>query len=122
MSASPVDNESMTPVIKSTVISVVLGGLAMAARLLLSEHPVSAGYIIRRLAAAGITAAFVGWGITDYVASVTLRYCLIGICAYSAPEVADAAARWLRNKMNKAVDAEAPKKRVKRHAGRKTKR
>lgn len=103
MSAAPVDPDQVPQEVKDGLVAGVLGSLAMAARLLLSQEPVSLGWVIRRIFAAGITALFVGFFLQEHVASVPLRYAIIGVCGYSAPEVADYAARWLKGKMGQEV-------------------
>jgi hypothetical protein len=109
MSAAPLDPDQVPQEVKDGLVSGVLGSLAMAARLLLSAEPVTLGWVIRRVAAAGITALFVGYFLQEHVSSVPLRYAIIGVCGYSAPEVADYAARWLKAKMGNEV-AKAEKK------------
>jgi len=103
MSAAPIDPDQVPQEVKDGLVAGVLGSLAMAARLLLSSEPVSLGWVIRRIFAAGITALFVGFFLQEHVASVPLRYAIIGVCGYSAPEVADYAARWLKGKMGQEV-------------------
>lgn len=103
MSAAPVDPDQVPQEVKDGLVAGVLGSLAMAARLLLSTEPVSLGWVIRRIFAAGITALFVGFFLQEHVSSVPLRYAIIGVCGYSAPEVADYAARWLKGKMGQEV-------------------
>jgi len=103
MSTPPIDPNEVPQEVKDGIVASVLGGLAMAARLLLSSEPVSVGWVLRRVAAASITALFVGFFLQEHVSSVPLRYAIIGACGYSAPEVADAAAKWLRAKMGQEV-------------------
>lgn len=103
MSAAPLDPDQVPQEVKDGLVAGVLGSLAMAARLLLSTEPVSLGWVIRRICAAGITALFVGFFLQEHVSSVPLRYAIIGVCGYSAPEVADYAARWLKGKMGQEV-------------------
>jgi len=103
MSAAPIDPDQVPQEVKDGLVAGVLGSLAMAARLLLSQEPVSLGWVIRRIFAAGITALFVGFFLQEHVSSVPLRYAIIGVCGYSAPEVADYAARWLKSKMGQEV-------------------
>ena len=103
MSAAPVDPDQVPQEVKDGLVAGVLGSLAMAARLLLSTEPVTLGWVIRRIFAAGITALFVGFFLQEHVSSVPLRYAIIGVCGYSAPEVADYAARWLKGKMGQEV-------------------
>ena len=104
MSAAPVDPDSVPQEVKDGIVASVLGGLAMVARLLLSAEPVSLGWVFRRVAAASITALFVGFFLQEHVSSVPLRYAIIGACGYSAPEVADHAAKWLRSRMGQEVE------------------
>ena len=61
----------------------------MTARLLMSEEPVTIGWVLRRLTAASITAVLVGYGIKDQIQSESLRLCVIGGCGYCAPEITD---------------------------------
>jgi len=85
----PIDNESTQSIIKDGLIASILGGLAMTSRLLLSVEPVSPGWVIRRVSAAAITAALVGYGIQDHISSPGLRMAVIGGVGYSAPECLD---------------------------------
>lgn len=110
MSAAPIDPNDVPQEVKDGVVASVLGGLAMTARLLLSSEPVSVGWVVRRVLAASITALFVGFFLQDHVSSVPLRYALIGACGYSAPEVADYAAKWVKGKMGQEVAKVTPKK------------
>ena len=110
MSAAPIDPNEVPQEVKDGVVASVLGGLAMTARLLLSSEPVSVGWVVRRVLAASITALFVGFFLQEHVSSVPVRYALIGACGYSAPEVADYAAKWLRAKMGQEVAKVSPKK------------
>ena len=79
----------MNGLVKDGVIASILGGLAMTARLLMSEEPVTVGWVIRRLFAASITAVMIGYGIKDHIQSESLRLCVIGGCGYCAPEICD---------------------------------
>jgi hypothetical protein len=81
--------EDYNGLMKDGIIASILGGLAMTARLLMSEEPVTIGWVLRRLAAASITAVLVGYGVKDYIASESLRLCVIGGCGYCAPEITD---------------------------------
>jgi len=114
MSTPPIDPNEVPQEVKDGVVASVLGGLAMAARLLLSSEPVSVGWVLRRVAAASITALFVGFFLQEHVSSVPLRYAIIGACGYSAPEVADYAAKWLRGKMGQEVEKVTKKSNAKR--------
>jgi len=86
MSQPPEDYNGL---VKDGLIASILGGLAMTARLLMSEEPVTIGWVLRRLAAASITAVLVGYGVKDYITSESLRLCVIGGCGYCAPEITD---------------------------------
>lgn len=81
--------EDINGLVKDGLIASILGGLAMTARLLMSQEPVTIGWVLRRLAAASITAVLVGYGVKDYIASESLRLCVIGGCGYCAPEITD---------------------------------
>ena len=94
----PIDGDSTQSLIKDGLVASILGGLAMTARLLLSTEPVSPGWVFRRITAAGITAAVVGYGIQDHIASPGLKMAVIGMCGYAAPEVTDMALRWIKEK------------------------
>jgi len=94
----PIDPESFPKELKDGVIASILGGLAMTARLLLSQEPVSVGWVIRRVLAAAITAALVGYAITDHIESPGLRMGVVGAAGYAAPECLDYLMRYIKNK------------------------
>jgi hypothetical protein len=94
----PIDPESFPKELKDGVIASILGGLAMTARLLLSQEPVSVGWVIRRVLAAAITAALVGYAITDHIESPGLRMAVVGAAGYAAPECLDYLMRYIKNK------------------------
>jgi len=96
--------------VKDGLIASVLGGLAMTARLLLSTDPVSLGWVLRRLAAASITAVLVGFGIKDQIQSESLRLCVIGICGYATPEVCDFLIKYLKARGEKELGNEKKRK------------
>jgi hypothetical protein len=85
----PIDPESLPKELKDGIVASVLGGLAMTARLLLSTEPVSLGWVVRRVLAAAITAALVGYGIQDHIQSPGLRMAVVGAAGYAAPECLD---------------------------------
>ena len=89
--------------VKDGVVSGVLGGLAMVARLLLSTEPVTFGWVVRRIFAASITACFVGYGIQDHIQSIPLRMAVVGACGYAAPEVTDYLLRYIKARGEKEV-------------------
>ena len=74
---SPIDPESVPKELKDGVVASILGGLAMTARLLLSTEPVTLGWVVRRVLAAAITAALVGYGIQDHISSPGLRMAVV---------------------------------------------
>jgi hypothetical protein len=85
-----------------------LGAAAMLARILMSQEPVTFGYIVRRMAAAGITSVLVGFAVQDYIHSEGLRFAAIGMCGYCAPELCDAGLRFVKAKAAaKVAQAEA---------------
>ena len=94
----PIDPESFPKELKDGVIASILGGLAMTARLLLSTEPVTLGWVVRRVIAAAITAALVGYAITDHIESPGLRMGVVGAAGYAAPECLDYLMRYIKNK------------------------
>ena len=76
----------------------------MTARLLMSEEPVTIGWVLRRLAAASVTAVLVGYGVKDYIASESLRLCVIGGCGYCAPEITDYLIKYVKARGEKEVN------------------
>ena len=92
----PIDNEATQSLVKDGLVASILGGLAMTARLLLSTEPVSAGWVLRRISAAAITAAIVGYAITDHIASPGLRMGVVGASGWAAPEVMDYVLKYLK--------------------------
>jgi len=94
----PVDPEMFPKELKDGVIASILGGLAMTARLLLSQEPVSVGWVVRRVLAAAITAALVGYAIADHIESPGLRMGVVGAAGYAAPECLDYLMRYIKNK------------------------
>jgi len=101
MSQPPEDYNGL---VKDGIIASILGGLAMTARLLMSEEPVTIGWVLRRLAAASITAVLVGFGIKDYITSESLRLCVIGGCGYCAPEITDYLIKYVKARGEKEVN------------------
>jgi hypothetical protein len=103
LSAAPVNPEDIPHAIKDGVVASILGGLAMTARLLLSTEPVSFGWVVRRVCAAAITAAMVGYAIQDHIQSPGLRMGAVGAAGYAAPECLDYLMRWIKAKGEKEV-------------------
>ena len=106
----PIDPESFPKELKDGVIASILGGLAMTARLLLSQEPVSFWWVMRRVLAAAITAALVGYAITDHIESPGLRMGVVGAAGYAAPECLDYLMRWIKARGEKEVSAVSGKK------------
>ena len=96
--------EDFTGLAKDGLVAFILGGLAMTARLLMSEEPVTFGWVLRRLSAASITAVLVGYGVKDYISSESLRLCVIGGCGYCAPEITDYLIKYVKARGEKEVN------------------
>ena len=114
MTQPPFDTENTqgllnNQTVKDGVVSGVLGGLAMVARLLLSTEPVTFGWVVRRIFAASITACFVGYGIQDHIQSIPLRMAVVGACGYAAPEITDYVILAIKKRAEKEVGRIAPK-------------
>ena len=92
----PVDGDSTQSLVKDGLVASILGGLAMTARLLLSTEPVTPGWVLRRITAAAITAALVGYGIQDHISSPGLKMAAIGAAGYAAPEVMDYVLKYIK--------------------------
>ena len=101
----PIDPESFPKELKDGVIASILGGLAMTARLLLSTEPVYVGWVVRRVLAAAITAALVGYGIQDHIESPGLKMAVVGAAGYAAPECLDYLMRYIKARGDKEVAA-----------------
>ena len=112
MSAAPLNPDDIPREVKDGVVAGVLGGLAMVARLLLSTEPVSPGWVVRRVLAAAITAALVGYGIQDHISSPGLRMGVVGASGYAAPECLDYLMRYIKAKGDAEVGP--PKKDAKK--------
>ena len=96
--------------VKDGLVASVLGGLAMTARLLLSTEPVTLGWVIRRVLAAAITAAIVGYAIQDHIQSPGLRMGAVGAAGYAAPECLDYLMKYIKARGDKEVGAIIGKK------------
>ena len=105
MSASPLNPEDIPHELKDGIVASILGGLAMTARLLLSTEPVSLGWVVRRVFAAAITAALVGYAIQDHIQSPGLRMGAVGAAGYAAPECLDYLMRWVKARGEQEVSA-----------------
>jgi hypothetical protein len=98
VSASPISPDDIPREVKDGVVAGVLGGLAMVARLLLSTEPVSPGWVVRRVLAAAITAALVGYAIQEHIQSPGLRMGVVGASGYAAPECLDYLMKYIKAK------------------------
>jgi hypothetical protein len=105
----PIDPESLPKELKDGVVASVLGGLAMTARLLMSTTPVSPGWVIRRVLAAGITSCLAGYAIAEHIQSPGLRMGAIGAIGYCAPEALDYLLKAFKARAEKEVGAIAGK-------------
>jgi hypothetical protein len=110
VSASPINPEELPSEVKDGVVAAVLGGLAMTARLLLSTTPVSPGWVIRRVLAAGITSCVAGYAIAEHIQSPGLRMGAIGAIGYCAPEALDYLLKAFKARAEKEVGEIAGKK------------
>lgn len=110
MSASPINPEEIPPEVKDGVVAAVLGGMAMCARLLLSTTPVSPGWVVRRVLAAGITSCVAGYAIAEHIQSPGLRMGAIGAIGYCAPEALDYLLKAFKARAEKEVGEIAGKK------------
>jgi hypothetical protein len=100
---SAMNPEEIPHEVKDGLVAAVLGGLAMVARLLLSTEPVSIGWVIRRVFAAAITAALVGYAIQDHIQSPGLKMGAVGACGYCAPEALDYLLKYVKARGEKEV-------------------
>jgi len=100
---SAMNPEEIPHEVKDGVVAGVLGGLAMVARLLLSTEPVTIGWVIRRVLAAAITAAIVGYAIQDHIQSPGLRMGAVGAAGYAAPECLDYLMKYIKARGEKEV-------------------
>jgi len=102
---SAMNPEEIPHEVKDGIVASVLGGLAMTARLLLSTEPVSPGWVVRRVLAAAITAAIVGYAIQDHIQSPGLRMGAVGAAGYAAPECLDYLMKYIKARGEKEVGA-----------------
>ena len=102
---SAMNPEEIPHEVKDGLVASVLGGLAMTARLLLSTEPVTLGWVVRRVLAAAITAAIVGYAIQDHIQSPGLRMGAVGAAGYAAPECLDYLMKYIKARGDKEVGA-----------------
>ena len=105
----PISPEDIPKELKDGIVASVLGGLAMTARLLMSTTPVSPGWVIRRVLAAGITSCLAGYAIAEHIQSPGLRMGAIGAIGYCAPEALDYLLKAFKARAEKEVGAIAGK-------------
>jgi len=86
----------MNTLFKDSAISGALGGVAMVARLLLSNEKQSWGYVARRICIAFIVGFFTSMVIRDYISSVGLQFAAVGALSYAGPEVCDYVLSYVR--------------------------
>lgn len=104
MSAAPLNPDDVSPAVRDGFVASVIGGMAMVARLLLSEEKHSWGWVFRRVAAASITAVVVNSAIQEYISSPGLRIGAVGAVAYASPEALDALLRWVKARAEREVE------------------
>jgi hypothetical protein len=103
MSAAPNPNDlppDTDKLIADAARFLPIGAAAMLARIVMSQEPVSFGWIARRMFFAAVTACLVGWATDGYIHSEGLRFAAVGASGYAAPEVADFAIKWLKARGN----------------------
>ena len=122
MSAAPLNPDDVSPAVRDGFVASVIGGMAMVARLLLSTEPVSLGWVVRRVLAAAITAALVGYAIQDHISSPGLRMGAVGAAGYAAPECLDYLMRYIKARGDKEIGAVTQKSNAKGKAKGKRKR
>jgi hypothetical protein len=87
-----------------------LGAASMLARILMSQEPVSFGWILRRMIAAAVTSVIAGFATQDYIHSEGLRYAAVGCIGYASPEVMDYVLRYIKAKGEEQVSRVKNKK------------
>lgn len=103
MSAAQIPPPDNPDLLLDGIKAASLGGAAMLARGLLSPNRLSWGGLARSAFAAAIVSALAGLALRDYVDSESLRYACIGLCGFAAPEICDAAIRWVKAKGDEKV-------------------
>jgi len=117
MSAAPNPNElppDSDKLLADAARFLPIGAAAMLARIVMSQEPVSFGFIARRMFFAAVTACLVGWATDGYLQSQGMRFAAVGAAGYAAPEVADFAIRWIKARGAAEVDKVAAKARTKK--------
>lgn len=107
---SAMDPNEIPVEFKDGVTAAILGGLGMVARLLLSTTPVSPGWVVRRVLAAGIASAIAGYALTDVIHSPGLRMSCVGMIGYCSPEGLDFLILWFKKRAEKEVGKAGGKK------------
>ena len=101
MSAAPNPNDlppDTDKLVSDAARFLPIGAAAMLARIVMSQEPVSLGWIARRMFFAAVTACIVGWATEGYLQSQGMRFAAVGAAGYAAPEVADFALNWIKAK------------------------
>lgn len=122
MSASPINPDDIPREMKDGLVAATLGALGMVARLLLSTTPVSAGWVVRRVLAAGITAALAGYALNEHIQSPGLKMSCVGMIGYCSPEALDYLILWFKRRAEKEVGKVAAKPDAKRKPGKSPRR
>lgn len=114
MSAAPVDGAES---VKDGLGTVALSLAAMAARLVLAKDKVNPWMAAAYTAAACLTGYLAGRATLGHIED-GLRDCIIGVCAYAAPEILGYALRVVKARGEEAVqNAQAKVKPRKRKRG-----
>ena len=117
MSAAPNPNDlppDSDKLISDAARFLPIGAAAMLARIVMSQDPVSFGWIARRMFFAAITACLVGWATDGYLHSQGMRFAAVGAAGFAAPEVADFAIRWIKARGNAEVEKVTGKAKTKK--------
>jgi hypothetical protein len=104
VSAAPFNPEDIPREAREGFVASIIGAMAMAARLMLSEDRQTWPWVARRVAAASITAVLANYGLTDYITSDSLRTAAVGGLAYASPEALDALLRAIKARANREAD------------------
>lgn len=97
------DPDQIGQILKDSAISGALGTLSMVARIILSTDRTSIGYKARRVSLAFIVGFFASMAIRDYITSVSLQFATVGAISYSAPEVCDYIAQYVKKNLKFSV-------------------
>jgi hypothetical protein len=93
------DPDQLSQILKDSAVSGLLGTLSMIARIILSTDKTSVGYVARRISLAFIVGFFASMAVRDYITSVSLQFAAVGAISYSAPEVCDFVAGYVKKNL-----------------------